>query len=160
MRGIPDQPITLKDWEEGKGDGFHYIIDMGNPIVTISVDDTKSEVNLSIVRRALRKVIETENQNIANRNVGINFFAEIKNNRTNDPIFFIGSRFDKHGESYVEKLQNHTREALISLLINTDEHNTELQSAIKNMLKHLPTAYYYNQLHEQNLQLFDGAKED
>lgn len=151
MRGLPDDPrITLKDWKGGKGDGFHYVIDMGNPITTIAVEDTKNEKKLSIIRNALKSVIETENRNIANRKIGMKFFGEIKNNLTNDPIFLTGSLFDIHGKEYVEKLQNHTREALIFLLINTEEHNTDLQNAIKSMLKHFPRASYYEQLFDLN----------
>jgi len=159
MRGIPDRPTPIEEWEEEKGDGLHYVIDMGNPITTISVEDTKNEVQLSIVRRALKSVIETENRNIANRNIGINFFAEIKNNLTNDPIFLNGSLYNIHEKSYVKKLQKHARETLISLLINTEEDDIDLQSTIKNMLKQLPRAYDYNQLYKQNPQLFDWTQE-
>jgi hypothetical protein len=77
MRKVPEK-TALKDWGPSKGDGFRYTIDMGNPIVTISIEDTKDPVTLAAIKRVLRLAIIIEQKNIANRKIGVNFFKEIK----------------------------------------------------------------------------------
>lgn len=154
MRSLPVSS-KLKSWGPEMGDGLRHTIDMGNPIVTISVNDTKDPVTLENLKRVLRTAIQMEKKNIANRNIGINFFAEIKNNWPNDPRFIIGSTFNTHARSYVENLKGHLKEGLISLLINAaKEEDERMVEATKSMLALLPESYYDRQLASQQGDLF------
>lgn len=148
--------IALEGWEKDNGDGLCHIIDMGNPIIKLSVEDTKDQKRLESIKLVLKTAIELERNNITNRNMGINFFSEIKNNITNDPNFFKGSAFKIHPTSYSEILKPHPTEGLISLLINAEHYqDTNLKTGLKEILKLLPSQPYYEQLYKQYPQLFD-----
>jgi len=148
--------VELPQWGKGKGSGFAHLIDMGNPIVTISVDDTKNHTKIELVKNVMKAAIKLEIRNIANRNIGINFFSEIKNNIINQPNFITGAVFRTHAIQYASNLKSHLREALISLLMNAEYYQEyAVRDKTKEILKLLPPAYYYSQLYQQNQQLFD-----
>lgn len=91
MRKNPT-PILLPDWSDKKdnGGGIKYLIDRGNPIITLSVEDTKNEVILESIKATIRKAILLERKNIDYRNMGVRIFSEIKNNLSNDSRFSLG----------------------------------------------------------------------
>jgi hypothetical protein len=157
MRKVPIG-LSIPNWPAGKGDGQNYIVDLGNPIATLNIEETKSSEKLSQVRDSLRTAIEIEQRNIVNKKIGLNFFEEIKNNIPNNPQFVLGSTFNTHTLQYSEKLKIHLRQVLISLLTNTNDSNLKL--TIKELLKQLPQAYFYSQLYNQNPDLFDWIKEE
>jgi hypothetical protein len=156
MRSLPVK-TELKSWGPSRGDGYKHTIDMGNPIVTISVEDTKDPVTIAAIKRVLRLAITIEQKNIANRKLGINFFKEIKNNRPNDISFLFGSTYNVHPTVYLEKLKEQLKEGLISLLINAaNVKDLKLVAAVRAVLSNLPKDAFDKQLEEQNPSLFFG----
>lgn len=159
MRKIPE-PETIKKWGPGKGGGIKYVIELDHPITTITIDDTKKPLNLAVVKRALKEVVAIERRNIANREIGINFFKEIKRNIPNHPVFLIGSAFETYDPKYTAQLLNSLKEALISLQINAHHHNEiQLKDAIISLLKLLPSSWYYEQLYRSNPEVFCWIKD-
>lgn len=155
MRAVP-KPVPIKKWKTKSPDGIKYIIDMGNPVATISLESTKDQVVLAIIRRSLRMAIILETENIRNRNLGLRYFQEIKNNITNDPRFLLGASFNSHDTQYSQNLVKAIRPALISLYINsnTDEFYS-LRPALKELLSKLPADKYFDQLKQSEPMVFD-----
>jgi hypothetical protein len=161
MRKNPES-IQMPDWngKEDKGGGIKYLIDLGNPIVTLSVEDTKDEVVLEIIKATLRKLILLERKNIDNKNIGVRIFSEIKNNLPNDHRFSLGSTFQQYPSDYKDNLLVSLREALISLQINANhEDDIKLHNALIPLLKLIPKAGYYSQLYSKNPDFFSWMKD-
>lgn len=155
MRDLP-KALPIPKWKGKPPEGIKYVIDMGNPIATISIEDTKDPVTLAIIRRALRAAIILETNNIRNRNLGLKYFQEVKNNIPNDPRFLLGASFDSHDKQYSQNLIEAIRPALISLYINTNTPELEgLRSPLKDLLKNLPPNAYFDQWRTENQGVFD-----
>ncbi|SRR6266496_1415204 len=152
----------IKKWENQKGDGSKYEIDLGNPIIDISVKDIENPDTLQKKREILRDIIVIERENIMNRNLGIFCFKEIKQNTTNENMnvewgIQILSNYE---QQYISKIYDSISFALISLSLNLHYHQRDIElNAIKNVLKHIPQKAYYKDLYNQYPELFDWVND-
>lgn len=149
---------AIKKWEAGKGDGKKYKIDLGNPLVTISVDDIDNHKILQQKREVLRQIILIERENIINRNLGIFCFKEIKQNTTNksENIEWGIQILGNYNEHYISRIYDSIAFALISLSMNLQTHQRDDEvRAIKSVLKHLPNQRLFKQLYDQHPEFFD-----
>lgn len=148
----------INNWGPNNGDGIKYEIDLGNAIITLSVEDIDNPVILDQKKQILRQIINIERANITNRNLGIFCFKEIKQNTVNEFTNLewglqIISNYD---EPYIDKIYDSITFALISLTSNLDSHQREEEcQAIKNLLRIMPQKDFYNELYKQNPELFD-----
>jgi hypothetical protein len=149
--------IKLEDWSEGKGDGFKYKIDLGNPLISINNKDVLEIANLIERKNILRRIIEIEQLNILYRKQHVRAFTEIKENITNASDFITGAKFEGRTTDNVDDIYASIREALIVQLftLNLMGRKDEVQK-IKELLRHIPYAYYYKQFLNQTTEdLFD-----
>lgn len=82
-RGNVDK-IELPNWDTTKGDSHKHIIDLGNPIINITLEDLNEKQVLQNKKGILSRVIKIEQENIIRRNLGIKCFKEIKSNAKNE----------------------------------------------------------------------------
>ena len=155
IRRKTPEKTELKNWgnDRAKGDGFKYEIDLGNPIINISVSDFGNEEILQKKRELLRLFVNIERENIINRNLGINFFQEIKQNTTNEiyPIEKGIQILDNYDQQYISKIYDSIKFTLISLSMNLNSHGRiEECNAVKNLIKFIPQDGLYKDLHDQN----------
>ncbi len=156
-RELPKE-TRIKRWDITKGDGNKYKIDLGNPIITISVNDIDSPEILQEKREVLKRIIIIERENIINRNLGIFCFKEIKQNTTNtyENVEWGTQILGNYNQEYISRIYDSISFALISLSINLHSHqrNSEVE-AIKSVLRHIPTQSFHKQLYDQNPTFFD-----
>jgi hypothetical protein len=159
QRKLPEETI-LKNWQQGKGDGKKYVIDLGNPIIKIGISDLEDSKALQQKKEALKQIIIIERENIINRNLGIFCFKEIKQNTTNksENVEWGVQFLSNNDQSYVSKIYESINFALISLSINLYAHDRrEEVDAIKRVLKFAPKQRHHKQLYDSNNELFDWA---
>jgi hypothetical protein len=147
---------TIKNWEANKGDGNRYEIDLGNPIIDISVNDIDNSELLQQKKDILRSIILIERENIINRNLGINFFKEIKQNSTNE-LFGIetGTKIlQYYDQKYISRIYDSIKFAMVSLALNLDSNGRQEESnAVKNLIRFIPHEGLYKDLYDQNPEL-------
>lgn len=151
----------IKNWKEGKGDGNRYEIDLGNPLITISIEDIDKPEIIKLKQDVLKIIIAIERENITNRNLGIHCFKEIKQNTTNkkEEIEWGIQILGNYNQEYISRIYESISYALISLSINLDSHGRSNEvDAIKGVLKHLPDHRKHKQLYDQNKKLFDWVR--
>lgn len=156
-RSVPNM-TAIKNWNtnENKGDGNKYEIDLGNPIINISVNDIDNAELLQKKKDILRRIILIEKENIINRNLGINFFKEIKQNLTNDPSGIeTGTKIlQYYDQKYISTIYDSIKFAMVSLALNLDSNGrNEECKAVKNLISFIPQEGLYKDLHDQNPQL-------
>jgi Domain of unknown function (DUF4365) len=156
-RELPKK-TKIKKWGENKGDGVRYEIDLGNPVITVSVDDIENPILLQQKKDVLRQIVNIESENITNRNLGIFCFKEIKQNTTNElsnvewGLQILGN----YNQAYILRIYESISFALISLISNLKFHEREAEyQAIKNVLRLMPEKEIYKDLYKQNPELFD-----
>lgn len=61
-----DRPIKseIVGWPSGKGDGFSYKVDLGDPIISFGNDDLFNKAKLRTIKGVLRNLVTMEQQNI------------------------------------------------------------------------------------------------
>lgn len=156
-RELPKK-TNIKRWGGNKGDGVKYEIDLGNPIITIDIEDIDNQALLNQKKEVLRQIINIERENIISRNLGIFCFKEIKQNTTNEVanIEWGLQILDNYNQAYISKIYNSISFALISLLSNLKFHEREEEyRAIKDLLRLMPGKDIYKDLYKQNQELFD-----
>lgn len=147
-------------WEDRQEYCTQYIVDLGNPIIDITYEDLQNPESLKEKKGILRIIIALEQINIIHRNLGIRAFNEIKMNLTNSETFITGMAFNPRQFDDISKIYSSLQTALISLLVNlkSKERYDECIS-LKEFLKYLPRANYYEQLYNQDSGLFDWIHE-
>lgn len=151
----------LANWKEGKGDGYKYEIDIGNPLITISIEDIDNPEIIKQKQEILKTIIAIERENITNRNLGIYCFKEVKQNSTNkkEEIEWGIQILGNYNQEYISRIYESISYALISLLINLNSHQRQKEvDAIKEVLKYLPDHGKHKQLYDQDNILFDWVR--
>jgi hypothetical protein len=149
----------IENWLEGKGDGYKYIIDLGNPIIDIIYNDLQEseKEKLILKKNILKRFILEEQRNIIHRNMGVIGFNEFKQNSTNSGEYIeTGMELKGGNVEDIDNIYASFRTGLISLYMNVAaQGRNEECNSIKNLLKYIPPAHYYKQLYDQNPELFD-----
>jgi len=151
----------LKNWQDGKGDGYKYEIDLGNPLVTISTEDIDKPDTIKQKQSVLKQIISIERENITNRNLGIYCFKEIKQNTTNktENIEWGIQILGNYDEMYISRIYESISYGLISLTLNLNAHDRPTEvAAIKEVLKNIPNHRKHKQLYDQDQILFSWVK--
>jgi hypothetical protein len=149
----------LSNWNGNEGDGHKHIIDLGNPIIDITLQDLGDKNILQNKKEILSRVIKIEQANIIRRNLGIKCFQEIKSNSKNESHCEWGMNFRSFEEAYIPGIYDSIRLALISLSINLQVHGRNEESiTVKNLLKNIPKEDYYESLYTSTPDYFDWMK--
>jgi hypothetical protein len=149
----------IDGWGEGKGDGKKYIISLGDPVVEFLYSDLSNEPVIREKKRMLRSIISIEQLNIIHRNLGIRGFTEIKQTLS-QTAYKTGLSLNHSNAENTDKIYSSFRVGLLSLLLN--HYALDRQDEIKltkDILKYVPPADYYDQLYENNSEVFDFIKE-
>jgi hypothetical protein len=148
--------IPLENWSPGAGDGYRYVIDIGNPIIEIENRDLDSQALLNGKRAILSKIIRLEQKNIFNRELGLKIFVEIKQTYPPGHNFEIGMKFADNAQFVVEDVLKEMHDGLVSILMRWNaEGNTEACEALKYILKYAPRTRAAEALYNSNPDLFD-----
>ncbi len=140
--GRPEK-IKIDGWPENvKGDGFRYIVDLGNPIITLKNEDVYNEEVIIRKKAILRNVIAMEQLNNIYRSLNLPHFHWALKIKTNGDI--------KSGWIYLtsnkeDVIKNHFKAlgpGLISLALNLFTcGQTELIKNLKPLMKEIPENY-------------------
>lgn len=137
--GRPSQE-SIQNWTvQDKGDGHKYIIDLGNPLVTITNDDIYNHDLLLHKKNILRNAVAMEQNNILYRKLALPHFHWVLNIKT-DKSF--GAAWYYGSSNSTTVLSNHYRTlgpGLISLAINLRANGKEaLVRQLIPILRELP----------------------
>lgn len=66
-------PIPEKGWPQGIGDGNKWFVQLGHPIVSISIDDVENEDKIEEYRKILSFSISMEQENITYRRLQVHY---------------------------------------------------------------------------------------
>jgi hypothetical protein len=116
MRNNIDR-VKLENWEEGKGDGYRYVVDLGNPVVIFSWSEVENKVMMDLRKAHLTGLIYLEKKNILNRDLGMRVFLEIKANEPGSHTFMTGALVGGHPNLVPDKVMSELLPGLVSLTI-------------------------------------------
>lgn len=145
----------IEGWPEGKGDGYKYIVDLGNPVITLKNEDVYNEDVIVNKKSILRNVIAMEQLNNTYRSLNLPHFHWALKIETNGKIEsgWIYLTSDKD-----EVVSNHFKAlgpGLISLALNLFTcGQKELIENLKPLMKEIPENYITKGLKEKNPELF------
>lgn len=146
----------LSDWVAGKGDGFKYIVDLGNPLVEFSNRDLENRPMMNLKKSLLIAVIDFEQKNIVKRDLGMRVFTEIKRHSPPGTAFEYGTSFAAHPELNVDHVLTELHDGLVSVLIKLkEEGKMDACNALKGFLKFAPRTRVSATLHNADPELFD-----
>ena len=156
--GRPNK-VALSNWTDtNKGDGHKYIIDLGNPLVTITNDDIYNHDILLHKKNILRNAVAMEQNNILYRKLTLPHFhwvLKIDTDKGFGAAWYYGS------SNHPSVLTNHYRTlgpGLISLAINLRANGQEeLLTQLKPILKELPKDVIPQGIIDKNPDLFDNG---
>lgn len=141
--------------DNSKGDGYKYIVDLGNPLISISNEDIYDKDILKFKKDLLRNMIAMEQLNDLYKNLSVPHFHWSLNIETN--VSF------KAGWIYLTSdnptsIQNHFKTlgpALISLALNSFTcGQQELIDNLKPLIKQIPKEYITQALKDKNPDIF------
>lgn len=150
---------ALSNWTDtNKGDGHKYIIDLGNPLVTITNDDIYNHDILLHKKNILRNAVAMEQNNILYRKLTLPHFHWVLKIET-DKGFGAAWYYGSSNNPFV--LTNHYRTlgpGLISLAINLRANGQEeLLKQLIPILKELPKDVIPQGIIDKNPDLFDNG---
>lgn len=129
---------ALENWPVGNGDGNKYIVDLGNPIITITNNDIYETEILKKKKEILRTVIMYEQQSLLYKKLGIPYFYWTFNIDTNEKVTMAWIHQAIEGQS-IESLYTALAPSLISLALNLKGRNKNDEVlSLKTILTSLP----------------------
>jgi hypothetical protein len=131
------ESVKLENWEEGKGDGYRYIVDLGNPVVIFSWNEVENKVLMDLRKAHLTNLIYLEQKNILNRDLGMRVFVEIKGNEPGGHTFRTGASVGGHPNLVPDRVMSELLPGLASLTIKLKQDGREAQ--YKALLQFLAT---------------------
>jgi hypothetical protein len=152
------RPYTedIANWDSDKGDGKKHIVDLGNPIITITNDDIYDKEILKKKKSLLRLVIEIKQQNILYKTLGLPYLNWVLKIKTDESIQVAWSYFDTTNPNILPHLYKSLTHSLISLALNLKSNNEQdLLNSLKPILKKLPTDRIPNEAKLSNPEFFN-----
>jgi hypothetical protein len=139
LKGIHKE--QLSNWPVGKGDGYKYLVDLGNPIITIENDDFSNVELLKKKKGILKTVVWYEQLSLVYKKLGIPYFFwthQIETNVTVTPAWMHQARAD----GKIDALFAAIAPSLISLAINL-KANGRIDDALnmKEILSKIPEGH-------------------
>lgn len=151
----------IKEWKKGYGDGYEYVIDLGNPIINLTNEDFDNEETLSKKKEILKVVIQLEQMNILHRNNGIPHFKWITNNLIN--AYSIGTgwmHYAQEDKRLIDSIYHSIAPSLLSLTINLHKHKRfEELEELKPVLWKLKSQDIPTELAKRLPEVFDWIKD-
>lgn len=147
----------IVDWTgTDKGDGKKYIVDLGNPLITITNEDILHHPTLASKKNILRNVVALEQQNILYKKLTLPHFHWTVNIETNKEFKVAWAYFTSVDENVIKNHYRTLGPGLISLAINLRASKQEdLVTQIIPMLKKIPDDVIPNGIKEKNPDFFD-----
>ncbi|MBK9487826.1 MAG: hypothetical protein IPO07_02805 [Haliscomenobacter sp.] len=138
---VVDEPTIniIPNWPQGKGDGVKYIVDLGNPILTLNNEDLYNEEVLIKKKKLLREFLVVEQQNLTNRKLNIYHFQWARQTQPNEHILYAWIFLAAKHQQILDNLFFNLGPSLISLAIHLKE-NDRLSEALllKPFLAQIP----------------------
>ena len=152
--------VLLEGWEDGKGDGYKHIVDLGNPVVVFLWDEVENEVKMNLKKAHLTTLILFEQKNIISRDLGMRVFLEVKGNEPGGHGVQTGMSFSPHPGLNPDEVIRELYPGLVSLLVkyNSDGRQAELE-ALKAFLRYAPPYRLDKDLYYADKGLFSYLRE-
>lgn len=161
LRNNPDRKDlhgVVKEIIEGcpsdKGDGNKYIVDLGNPIITLTNDDIYDKDILKKKKEILRAVLFYEQQSLLYKKLGIPHFYWTFNIETDKGVTPAWMHQAIQGQS-IESLYTALAPSLISLVLNLKARGqmTEVTS-LKTILTSIPSHLIHEEIKKSLPEIF------
>ncbi len=137
-----NKPILegLPNWTQlDKGDGNKHIIDLGNPLITITNEDIFDEAILKKKKSILRNVVLLKQQNIIYKKLNLPYINWVLKSNTNESIITAWAHFISGDTNILNILFNSLSHGFISLAMNLKQQNEiDLLNSLKPFLKKIP----------------------
>jgi hypothetical protein len=149
--------IKIDNWPTDKGNGMKYEVDLGNPIIKISIEDFDNVDLIKYKKDLLRSVIQLEQENIIHRKNDIRHFKWILENTTDKNNYKVGWMYYGNYEVDVSQgIYKSISPGLITLALNLKYLNKlEELKELMPLLKRLPKEEVYEQLKTEHPEIFD-----
>ena len=150
----------LEDWEDGKGDGYRYVVDLGNPVLVFSWGEVENEGKMKLKKGHLTNLIHLEQKNITGRDLGMRVFTEVKANARGGHIFTTGMSFAPHPYLNPDRVMEEFYPWMVSLLIKYKDEGREVEcAALKEYLRYARPSRLDKMLYYSDKELFGYLKE-
>jgi len=138
-----NKPIQeeLPNWKENEnGDGKKHIVDLGNPLISVTNEDIYNDTILKKKKNLLRNVIQIKQQNLIYKKLRLAYINWVLKIKTDESIVTAWAHFLGSDPSILGVMYNSLSHGLISLGMNLKHQNEiELLASLKPLLKKIPT---------------------
>ncbi|HMX00841.1 MAG TPA: hypothetical protein PKL56_15845 [Cyclobacteriaceae bacterium] len=150
------QKIQLAKWEQGKGDGYKHIIDLGQPLITINNDDLYDKEVLKRKKEILRSAVEVKRQNITYYEFGLPYINWLLRVECNKPFVQAWSHFKASDKKILEHYYNALAQSFISLGMNLKNFGEkDLLNNLIPFLKKIPMTQVPNEIKRDYPEFFE-----
>jgi hypothetical protein len=127
---------SIDNWQSGKGDGNKYLVDLGNPIVTIGNEDLHDHEKLKNKKDMLKNIVALEQENYLFRKLKVPFFRWIFNVKTNGDIQPTWAHLVPQNYNLADLYSSSLAQSIISIAINLKSRGKAQEAlALKPLLK-------------------------
>lgn len=120
----PNQ-LQIDNWQNDKGDGYKYIVDLGNPIVTIDNEDIHDIDILKNKKNMLKNLISLEQENYLFRELRVPFIRWAIKVDTNKEIHLAWAHLTPNNFDIIDLYNSSLAQSIISIAINLKRSGKE-----------------------------------
>lgn len=150
------QKQSLENWQSDKGDGNKYVVDLGNPLITIDNEDLQDVEKLKNKKDMLRSIILMEQENYLFRKLKVPFFCWTKGIKANEEIHREWAHLMPLSLQLSDLFSPSLAQCIISIAINLTVRGKEnIAQELKPLLKRINKENIPSEIKTNFPQLFD-----
>ena len=147
---------AIENWQNGKGDGNKYIVDIGSPIITINNEDLHNTVQLKNKKDMLKNIVSLEQENYLFRKLKVPFFRWTYNIKTNSEIQPAWAHLIAQNFELADLYSSSLAQSIISIAINLKSRGKHQEAlALKPILKKIKSTVIPPEIKNTFSDLFD-----